>query len=108
MDAQTKPTVSTEEHAPREGWRFLRSDETQRSLGEVYATVPVPLGASWLRRLLAFSGPGYMVLVGYMDPGNWATDLAGGSKFGYTLLSVILLWNLMAILPPAPAARVAL
>ena len=59
----------------------------------------------WWRRLLAFAGPGYLVSVGYMDPGNWATDLAGGSKFGYTLLSVILLSNLMAILLQALAAR---
>ena len=58
-----------------------------------------------MRRLLAFLGPGYLVSVGYMDPGNWATDLAGGSKFGYTLLSVILLSNLMAILLQALAAR---
>ena len=58
-----------------------------------------------MRRLLAFAGPGYLVSVGYMDPGNWATDLAGGSQFGYTLLSVILLSNLMAILLQALAAR---
>ena len=62
-------------------------------------------GGHWARRLLAFLGPGYLVSVGYMDPGNWATDLAGGSKFGYTLLSVILLSNLMAILLQALAAR---
>ena len=66
---------------------------------------PSPLGGHWWRRLLAFAGPGYLVSVGYMDPGNWATDLAGGSKFGYTLLSVILLSNLMAILLQALAAR---
>jgi manganese transport protein len=65
----------------------------------------VPFGGHWSRRLLAFLGPGYLVSVGYMDPGNWATDLAGGSKFGYTLLSVILLSNLMAILLQALAAR---
>ena len=75
------------------------------SLAEVNATVAIPQGASWLRRLFAFAGPGYMVSVGYMDPGNWATDLAGGSKFGYTLLSVILISNLMAILLQALAAR---
>ncbi len=63
------------------------------------------MGGLWWRRLLAFAGPGYLVSVGYMDPGNWATDLAGGSKFGYTLLSVILLSNLMAILLQALAAR---
>lgn len=65
----------------------------------------VPASGHWLRRLFAFAGPGYMVSVGYMDPGNWATDIAGGSKFGYTLLSVILLSNLMAILLQALAAR---
>ncbi|GAC1039571.1 Nramp family divalent metal transporter [Pseudomonas sp. No.117] len=75
------------------------------SLGRMNASVPVPQGGSWLRRLLAFVGPGYMVSVGYMDPGNWATDLAGGSQFGYLLLSVILLSNLMAILLQALAAR---
>jgi manganese transport protein len=81
------------------------TDEARPSLSEVYASIPVPKGASWLRRLLAFSGPGYMVSVGYMDPGNWATDIAGGSKFGYTLLAVIMLSNLMAILLQALAAR---
>ncbi|MBD1588052.1 Nramp family divalent metal transporter [Pseudomonas typographi] len=75
------------------------------SLGPLNASVAVPRGGSWLRRLLAFAGPGYMVAVGYMDPGNWATDLAGGSRFGYLLLSVILLSNLMAMLLQALAAR---
>ncbi len=65
----------------------------------------MPQGGIWLRRFLAFAGPGYMISVGYMDPGNWATDIAGGSRFGYTLLSVILLSNLMAILLQALAAR---
>jgi len=69
------------------------------------ASVPVPRGGSWVRRFLAFAGPGYMVSVGYMDPGNWATSLAGGSKFGYTLLSVILLSNLMAIVLQSLCAR---
>lgn len=68
-------------------------------------SVAVPANGHWLRRLLAFAGPGYMVAVGYMDPGNWATDIAGGSQFGYTLLSVILLSNLMAVLLQALAAR---
>ncbi|HEU4804248.1 MAG TPA: Nramp family divalent metal transporter, partial [Nitrobacter sp.] len=67
------------------------------SLPEVYRSINVPKGAGW-RRFFAFLGPGYLVSVGYMDPGNWATDIAGGSKFGYTLLSVILISNLMAIL----------
>jgi manganese transport protein len=73
------------------------------SLPEVHASVPVQ--GSWFRRLLAFAGPGYMVSVGYMDPGNWATDIAGGSKFGYALLSVILVSNLVAVLLQALAAR---
>ncbi len=75
------------------------------SLGKLNGSVPVPKHGHWLRRLLAFLGPGYLVAVGYMDPGNWATDLAGGSKFGYTLLSIILLSNLMAIVLQGLAAR---
>lgn len=68
------------------------------SLPEVHRSVPVPATRSFWRKLAAYAGPGYLVAVGYMDPGNWATDLAGGAKFGYTLLSVILLSNLMAVL----------
>ena len=91
---------------PRASWRFAgRDEDSQPSLPEVHASVAVPQGGFWLRKLLAFVGPGYMVSVGYMDPGNWATDLAGGSQFGYTLLSVIMLSNLMAILLQALAAR---
>src|SRR5256885_6424638 len=67
------------------------------SLPEAHRTIPFSSGASWIRKVLAFAGPGYLVAVGYMDPGNWATDLGGGSKFGYTLLSVILISNLMAM-----------
>ncbi|MGY4624086.1 Nramp family divalent metal transporter [Bradyrhizobium sp. USDA 4486] len=85
------------------GWRA--DAPTTKSLAEVNGTVAIPAAAVWWRRLLAFVGPGYLVSVGYMDPGNWATDLAGGSKFGYTLLSVILLSNLMAILLQSLAAR---
>ena len=88
------------------GWRYAVSDnEAQRSLPEVNASVAIPSGGLWLRRFFAFAGPGYMVSVGYMDPGNGATDLAGGSQFGYTLLTVILLSNLMAILLQSLAAR---
>src|ERR1041385_1767933 len=76
------------------GWR---QDNKTPSLPEVHGSVATNQIGFW-RKLLAFSGPGYMVAVGYMDPGNWATDLAGGSQFGYTLLSVILLSNFMAIL----------
>jgi len=92
--------------APRSNWQFTwLDDDREPSLPEVNATVKVPEGASWVRRLFAFMGPGYMVSVGYMDPGNWATDLAGGASFGYTLLFVIMLSNLMAILLQALAAR---
>ncbi|WP_118133537.1 Nramp family divalent metal transporter [Oceanicella sp. SM1341] len=92
--------------APHRSWHLARAtEEGAPSLAEANASVRVPVGGSWLRRLLAFIGPGYMISVGYMDPGNWATDLAGGAQFGYTLLSVIMLSNLMAILLQALAAR---
>jgi manganese transport protein len=83
-------------------WRYPRA---LPSLPESYHTIHVPKGVSFWRKVLAFAGPGYMVAVGYMDPGNWATDLAGGARFGYTLLSVILLSNLMAILLQALALK---
>jgi len=75
------------------------------SLPEVFRTVAVPGSPKFWRKLAAFSGPGYLVAVGYMDPGNWATDLAGGSAFGYSLLSVILLSNIMAIVLQSLAAK---
>src|SRR5215471_8071459 len=84
------------------GWRSTRD---AASLPEVHATIPVPTGSSFWRKALAFAGPGYLVAVGYMDPGNWATDLAGGARYGYTLLSVIMLSNFMAILLQALALR---
>ena len=87
---ETEPQQSTDT-----GWRLGRSSP---SLPESHRSIAVPTGAGFWRKLLAFSGPGFMVAVGYMDPGNWATDLAGGAQFGYTLLSVILISNLMAIL----------
>lgn len=75
------------------------------SLSEVYRSVPVPANAGMVRKFLAFAGPGYLVAVGYMDPGNWATDIAGGSGFGYTLLSVILCANILAIFLQSLSAR---
>jgi manganese transport protein len=75
------------------------------SLPESYRTIPFSSGATWFRKILAFAGPGYLVAVGYMDPGNWATDIGGGSKFGYTLLSVILISNLMAMFLQALSAK---
>ena len=83
------------------GWRHPR---LAPSLAEVYRTVPVGQG-SWWKKAAAFAGPGYLVAVGYMDPGNWASDLAGGAQFGYALLSVILISNLMAILLQGLSAK---
>src|SRR6476660_8379845 len=77
------------------GWRTVPK---LPSLSEVHRSLVVPTSASFVRKLMAFAGPGFLVAVGYMDPGNWATDLAGGSKYNYTLLSVIMISNLMAIL----------
>src|SRR5512136_1812183 len=87
---------------PDRGWRL---PSATRSLPEVHASVPIPANAGFWRKLFAFAGPGYLVAVGYMDPGNWATDLAGGAQFGYALLSVVMLSNLMAILLQSLAAR---
>src|SRR6187549_3002646 len=88
--------------APQGGWRSVPDAP---SLREVHGSIAVPQDAGFWRKLFAFAGPGYLVAVGYMDPGNWATDLAGGARYGYTLLSVILISNLMAILLQALAVR---
>jgi len=92
-----EPTVTVER-----GWRRARG---RPALAEVFGSIATrPTGPKW-RKLIAFLGPGYLVAVGYMDPGNWATSLAGGSKFGYTLLTVALLSNIMAIILQALCAR---
>src|SRR4030081_3022687 len=75
------------------------------SLPESHRTIPIVPGASFFRKMIAFAGPGYLVAVGYMDPGNWATDLGGGSQFGYTLLSAVLISSLMAIFLQALSAK---
>ncbi|AQT85991.1 putative manganese transport protein MntH [Paenibacillus larvae subsp. larvae] len=98
MDA----VIKEKEKQQQKGWRH-QTDSI--SLPEVNKTMKVPKKGSFLRKFMAFIGPGYLVAVGYMDPGNWATDLAGGSMFGYTLLSVILISNLMAILLQALSVR---
>jgi len=87
---------------PQGGWRLPAGSV---SLPEIHGSIAVPEGAGFWRKFFAFAGPGYLVAVGYMDPGNWATDLAGGARFGYTLLSVIMISNLMAILLQALAVR---
>ena len=97
MDDPSPEPVET-----KKSWRL---DSQTPSLQEVHRSITVPRTLSFWRKMLAFSGPGYLVAVGYMDPGNWATDLAGGSAFGYTLLSVILLSNLMAILLQSLCAK---
>src|SRR5213078_4595894 len=100
----SKPWLMPPETPPASipSWRLPPG---QVSLPEVHGTIPIPEGAGFWRKLFAFAGPGYLVAVGYMDPGNWATDLAGGARFGYTLLSVIMISNLMAILLQALSAR---
>ena len=95
-NSQNPVTKSTDTVEPETGgWRKAAGEV---SLPEVHRSIVVPATASFWRKLLAFSGPGFLVAVGYMDPGNWATDLAGGAKFGYTLLTVIMISNFMAIL----------
>ena len=101
--AAVTPSLQTEARpAPQAGWRKERGSA---ALSDVHRSVPVPK-SGW-RKVLAFLGPGYMVAVGYMDPGNWATSLAGGSTFGYTLLSVALMSNIMAIVLQSLSARLA-
>ncbi|MGO4716784.1 Nramp family divalent metal transporter [Bradyrhizobium sp. 2TAF24] len=105
MDAKTPfpapvPSASGPEQAG--GWRAARGEP---SLANVFGSVRVAKGGSFWRKLLAFLGPGYLVAVGYMDPGNWATSLAGGSKFGYALLAVALISNIMAIVLQALCTR---
>src|SRR6185312_8008707 len=97
MDATTRKSMTD---AP--GWRRERG---RPPLAEVFGSIATRPSGSLGKKLLAFLGPGYLVAVGYMDPGNWATSLAGGSKFGYALLTVALLSNLMAILLQALCAR---
>jgi manganese transport protein len=97
------PVLATEAGpAPGAGWRL---PQRLPSLPESHRTIFISPNASWFRKILAFAGPGYLVAVGYMDPGNWATDIGGGSKFGYALLSVVLISNLMAMFLQALSAK---
>jgi manganese transport protein len=100
--AASRDAASSDGAARLDGWRH---DRKRPSLPESFRSIGIPVGGPWWRKALAFAGPGYMVAVGYMDPGNWATDLAGGARFGYTLLSVVLLSNLMAMLLQALALK---
>lgn len=85
-----------------------RKDRGEASLMDVFRTVQVAAGAGWMRKAMAFAGPGFLVSVGYMDPGNWATAIAGGAQFGYALLFVALLSNIMAIILQSLCARLAI
>ena len=97
----TSPALPAEQ-AEVSAWRRAL---TLPSLPEAHRSIPVSHSASWFRKIVAFAGPGYLIAVGYMDPGNWATDIGGGSKFGYALLSVVLISNLLAMFLQALSAK---
>jgi manganese transport protein len=108
--ASTLETVESEKQAPKTGARLIEkaspvTGSLAPSLPEAHRSIPIVSTSTWLRKLFAFAGPGYLVAVGYMDPGNWATDLGGGAKFGYRLLSVVLISNLMAMFLQALSAK---
>jgi manganese transport protein len=111
MARSTGPLIDTEpvvaaELATAAGSVAVSPRVSQRpSLPESHRTIPIHAGIGWFKKVLAFAGPGYLVAVGYMDPGNWATDIGGGAKFGYTLLSVILISNVMAMILQALSAK---
>ena len=102
----TRVTATPEEISGTSGGWLRRSSEP--SLAESFRSIAVNAHATPFRKLLTFMGPGYLVAVGYMDPGNWATSLAGGAQFGYTLLAVALMSNIMAIILQALASRLAI
>lgn len=97
----TSTTASTE----RANLAEQRTGPSTPSLPESFRSISIPRGVGAVRKFLAFAGPGFLIAVGYMDPGNWATDIAGGARYGYTLLSVVLLANVMAIVMQALAVR---
>ena len=97
----TAPALPADQ-AETSAWRRAL---TLPSLPESHRSIPIAHNAHWFRKVLAFAGPGYLVAVGYMDPGNWATDIGGGSKFGYTLLSVVLISNILAMFLQALSAK---
>lgn len=111
MARTTGPLIDTEpavaaELATAAGSVAVSPRVSQRpSLPESHRTIPIHAGIGWFKKVLAFAGPGYLVAVGYMDPGNWATDIGGGAKFGYALLSVILISNVMAMILQALSAK---
>jgi manganese transport protein len=104
-EAEKETAVAPAARASHPAGTFRPQVATLPSLPEAHRSVPFRSGASWFRKLLAFAGPGYLVAVGYMDPGNWATDIQGGSKFGYALLSVVVISSLMAMFLQALSAK---
>src|SRR5258708_8252000 len=107
MSPQLEPRPVLDSDSSRDLWSTpaTRLGLALPSLPESHRTIPFSSGASWFRKILAFAGPGYLVAVGYMDPGNWAADIGCGSKFGYTLLSVVFISNLMAMFLQALSAK---
>ena len=110
MTRSTEPLLDTEPSVTAESATAPAAAPRARisqlpSLPESHRTIPIHAGIGWFKKVLAFAGPGYLVAVGYMDPGNWATDIGGGAKFGYTLLSVILISNVMAMMLQALSAK---
>ncbi len=110
MTRSTEPLLDTEPSVAAESATAPAAAARARisqlpSLPESHRTIPIHAGIGWFKKVLAFAGPGYLVAVGYMDPGNWATDIGGGAKFGYTLLSVILISNVMAMILQALSAK---
>src|ERR1700692_9465 len=99
-ELNTEGKISSKE--PDQGWHTANHSP---SLPESHRSIAVPKNLSFWRKMLAFSGPGYLVAVGYMDPGNWATDIAGGSAFGYRLIWILFASNLIALLLQSLAAR---
>ena len=105
VKAAVAGTVLAHEADPAASMAGWRRAAREPSLADVFGSIKTrPTGPMW-KKLIAFLGPGYLVAVGYMDPGNWATSLAGGSKFGYALLSIALLSNIMAIILQALCTR---
>src|SRR5260221_7843161 len=109
MTRSTGPILETEPSSLPESARPASAASARPlqlpSLPESHRTIAIAPGLTWFKKILAFAGPGYLVAVGYMDPGNWATDIGGGAKFGYTLLSVILISNVMAMILQALSAK---
>ena len=101
----SEPAVAAESTTTAGSVAVPGSVSQHPSLPESHRTIPIHAGIGWFKKVLAFAGPGYLVAVGYMDPGNWATDIGGGAKFGYTLLSVILISNVMAMILQALSAK---